>query len=314
MKYLFQRIKDNIYNQTYYEEILVKPLSVSFGYYAKMALWLTLVYTAIISLFFLPEFVRLSRQVISDFAQNYPAQLVISFKDGIASTNMSEPIAIPLASTEKTLFSRLSQEVVINNFVTIDTRSNLSVTDFNRYQSLFVVGKDSSAGLGGEDRLQITKHPANSVSISKTDIDLAANKAQKIILTLAPIGVLLIYLLGVLFFVFTLLPILITASLAWLLLYVARRDLSFRQSLSVSLHASSLALCVNLLLFVFYPSFSINFPFLITVSLLVIYLNLIQKKKMVIAQPVAPKEIPIDTVAKEKREKEEQETSKDQEK
>jgi len=314
MKYFLQRIKDNFYNQAYYEEILAKPLSASFVYYAKMALWLTIVYTALISLFFLPEFVRLSRQVISDFAQNYPAQLIISFKDGIASTNLPEPITIPFSPTEKTLFSRLSDKIAIINFVTIDTRSNLSESDFTNYRSLFVVGKDSSAGLGGEDSLQITKHPTNAISITKSDIDLASDKAQKIILTLAPLGVLLIYFFGVLFFVFTLLPILINASLAWLLLYVARRDLSFRQSLAVSLHASSLALCVNLLLFVFFPSFSINFPFLITLSLLVIYLNLIQKKKVVVTQPVVPNEIPVDTVAKEKREKEEQETSKDQEK
>lgn len=306
MKNYLVKIKNNIWNHTYYEEILVKPLSASVKYYAKMALWLTLIYTAFVAVVFLPEFITTAKRVVTGFASAYPAELKVHLNNGQASVNLPEPLIISLSANEKALFKSVEKKLGSpENLIVIDTRTNFDLAEFTNYRALFVLKKDALAGIGSSGQIQVSKLPAGNVIISGTDVKNVANKIQSVILVIAPLGVLVIYFLGVLFFIFTIGYLILVALFAWLLLYLAKRDLTFKQSLGLTLHACTFALLVNFFIFVLYPSLSINFPFLVTFTLLIIYLNLIRKPKMAVVMPVVPKDIPIDTVAAGEAKKEE---------
>lgn len=299
MKDYLQKIKNNIWNQSYYEEILTKPLSSSFKYYAKMVLWLTLVYTGFISIAFLPGFIDISREFVSGVASAYPSELKVHLRDGKASVNMPEPIIIPLSVSEKKLFKSVEKSLGSpENLFVIDTRTDFSMAEFSNYRALMVLKRDSFAGIGSDGEISVKEIPDGNVIVSGTDIKNVASKIHSFILVLAPLGVLVIYFLGILFFIFTIGYLILIALFAWLLLYIAKRDLTFKQSLGITLHASTFALLANFFIFILYPSFSINFPFLVTFTLLVIYLNLIRRPKASVVVPVVPVDVPVDTVSK----------------
>jgi hypothetical protein len=307
MKYFWQKIRDNIWNHAYYEEILAKPLASSFKYYFKMILWLALIYTALCSVLFLPEFVSTARQVVFNVAQSYPADLKITLRDGQASVNIPEPVIIPLSDVEKDIFKNIKNKIgAPANLIVIDTRTEFALTEFSNYRSLFVLKKDSLIGMDSNGGVRVSKIPTGSIVISSVEIKSIAAKIQSMILILAPLSVLAIYLFGILFFIFTIGYLILIALFAWLLLYVAKRDLTFKQSLGVTLHACTLALLINFFIFVLYPSLSINFPFLVAFTLLITYLNLIRKPKTMIAVPVAPTNISVDTVARAEEKKDSQ--------
>jgi len=303
MNYYYQKVRDNIFNPAYYREVFEAPLSAGFFYYLKMCLWLTLIYTALISTVFLPDLINIARRAVTDMSGAYPADLAIHLKKGTASVNLPEPVVIPMPSAESKLFNFNSQKTgkVISNLLVIDTRENFSLKDFDNYHSLFLLRKDAVAGdTGGEVR--VTKIPADgNVIIDKSIISKVADNLQFAIYFLAPLSVLAIYLLGLVFFTATLIPILAISFTAWLLILLAMRGSSssrpgFKQSLGVTLHAVTLSLVVNFFTFILYPSISINFPFMVTFTLLVIYLNLIRPPKTASVAPVAPKNIPADTI------------------
>lgn len=302
MKFYLQKIRDNIFNPSYYEEIVSKPLKASFKYYLKMAMWLALIYTAFVSVFFVPEFMRLLKEVSSSLASAYPADLKVHFQNGEASVNMPEPIIVPLPQTGKEFFNGSHNGRDIKNLMVIDTRTVFTSEDFKQDQALFVLKKDAMAGLGNDSEVRVTDIPGGNIIIDKQDIQKIADRFQTFSIALVPISVLVIYLLALIFFTLTLGSIIMVALFAWLLLYVAKRDLTFKQCLGLTLHAATLALCVNFFIFILYPSLSINFPFLATFSLLVLYLNLIRKPAVPVVVPAVPAEIPKDTIEEGKEE------------
>lgn len=307
MKDYLKIIKNNIWNSDYYEEVIIKPLKTSFKYYFKMTFWLVLFYTAFVSIFFLPEFILLTRNMVSHFSQSYPTELKVTFKDGQAFSNLTEPVVIPLAESEKKIFESIEGKIgSIENLLVIDTHNNFVLEEFDNYRSFFVLKKDALVARGADDKIEVSEIPAEMMVVSGADVRNMADKIQQIILLLAPLGVLIIYLFGISYFIFIICFLILIALFAWLLLYIAKRDLSFKQSLAITLHACTLPFLINFFIFILYPSLALNFPFLLTFTLLIIYLNLIRKAKTPVVIPVAPKDIPADTIVEEKEKKEDE--------
>jgi len=317
MNYYFQKLRDNIFNPAYYREVLSAPLSAGFWYYLKMCLWLTLIYTAFISVVFLPDMINIARRATTELSQAFPDTLAIRLRNGVASVNLPEPIIIPLPPAEAKLFNLTADKTgkTMTNFLVIDTREAFSTSDFGNYHSLFLLRKDALAGDTGNG-VQVNKIPADAnVIIDKNAVLSLADKVQIFIYVLAPLSVLIIYILGIAFFALSLVPILVIAFLSWLLLLLAAKSKnvrpSFKQVFGVAMHAVTLSLIANFITFTLYPSISVNFPFMVTFSLLVVYLNLIRQPKVVYVPPVMPKNIPADTIntstADEKKEEKKEE-------
>ena len=164
-----------------------------------MALWLTLIYTALMSVVFLPEFITTAKRVVAGFASAYPAELKIYLRDGQASVNLLEPLIISLSANEKALFKSVEKKLGSpENLIVIDTRTNFAPAEFSNYRALFVLKKDALAGVGNSGEVRVSKVPAGNVIISGVDVKNIANKIKSVILVIAPLGVLVIYFLGVL--------------------------------------------------------------------------------------------------------------------
>jgi hypothetical protein len=291
MNFYFKKFRDNVYNPAYYREILNLPLPSGFKYYLKLSVWLVLFYTAFVSVLFVPNMVRLAREITADLAQSWPGDLKIRVQNGAASINLPEPLAIPLPASAGKVFNYSAAKTgrVIGNLLVIDTRTSFSSSDMADSRSLFVLKKDAVAG-AADGEIRLSKIPADqNLTIDREAIRSLAEKTGTFISILTPISVLLIYGLGLIFFFLTLLPIMVTALAVWaLLLVAARRDsirLRLAQAVQVTLHAVTLSLVANFFTFLLYPSLAINFPFMLTFSLLVVYANLIRAPKPVFTPP-----------------------------
>lgn len=300
LKYYFGKLRDNIYNPAYYEQVAFQPLSRSFTYYFKMIVWLALFFTLLISIVFLPIFISLYRQVIVDVAGNYPADLKIVVQNGQASINLPEPLAIPLPQKDQAVFNAIKQATStavssIDNFMVIDTKTPFTVADFGNYHAMFVLKKDSLVSLNGNN-IQISPLPANTTAtITAATISSWTSGIRKFIPIIAPLAVLAIYLFSLMFLVVMLVPVSIVSLLVFLLFLVARNGYTLRQAWQVTLHAITLTYLIGFFGYILYPSLSVNFPFLTAITLLVVYLNLIRRAPKAIAMPSS---IPADTVIK----------------
>jgi len=307
--FYLQKFRQNIFNPAYYRVIMNQPLSGAFKYYLKLSLWLVLLYTAFVSAVFLPNALKLIRQTTFALDDAYPVDLKIHLSGGRAAVNLPEPVIIPLPGNLSKLFNSDSSKTgkVFTNFAVIDTRKPLVPADFDSFHSIFVLGQDALATDSGGD-LQVKKVPADTnLIIDKGIISSVAAKARTFITIMTPLSVLVVYLLGLLFFTVNLLPILAIAFLAWLLLLLAPRPAgegrpNFGSALAVTLHAVTLSLVANFFTFLVYPSLAVNFPFMATFTLLIVYINLIRKPKLAFVPPTPPKNIPEDTITEPKEE------------
>lgn len=301
MNFYWQKLRDNVFNQKYYQAVIQGSARTSLNYYFKLAFWLALFYTAIIAIVFLPTFLNLAHQVVNDFTAAYPAELKIHFQNSEASVNQPEPVVIPLPAAESSLFNLQTDSTkrgIIANLLTVDTRQTATSGVFMSSRSLFYLDKNSMWGFGGQNgKLMHRQLPTDTnVIIDRTFISNLSNRLNWFLVIFTPFSVLLVYALALIFFVFSLLEALIVAILAWLLFKLGKTQGSGEQSLwsqawKASLHAITLPFVVNLVVFVTYPSFALNFSFVVTFALLVIYLNLISKPKPTFVsanQPVDP--------------------------
>ena len=102
---IFKNIKNSIYSPKFYKELLEKPFSFSFKYFAIFALTISLFVTIIFSVIYIPGI----KFFIDEFGYNvidyYPEELQVTIKNGQVFTNVQEPyfIQVIIASRMKRL-------------------------------------------------------------------------------------------------------------------------------------------------------------------------------------------------------------------
>lgn len=247
----FSHFKHSVYSPSFYHDRKVAPLGHAFGYFFILILCTSVIATIVFMLLGVPKLQKYtSPEFVSQVVSYFPAELTVTLKGGQASTNVSEPYAIPIPAT---LFSELQMKPAgsrVENFIVIDTTHPFVLTDFASYKTALLLTKDF---IVVEDRNgKITVNPLKSFPDAVIDQTLVLNlmnKAVPYIKTLTPllipivlIGSYIGYVIGYLFL------LLISSLIVWIVYMIQKKGITYGTCYKLGLYAVTLPIIIDLIL------------------------------------------------------------------
>lgn len=213
------------------------------------------------------------QKAITEVVNFYPDQLEIKITKGLITTNQVEPYFLSLPA-DSTVFENPRSPV---NILVIDTKTPFSSTQFNEYQTVAWLTKDTIFYKSG-NRSEIKAFDLTKIGDFTVNKNLINSLEKTILPWLKYTGPILAFLIftGVyLSYDFRLLYLFFLAFLIWLLTKVFKKTLSYGQSYKMGLYAITLGLIIETILsltsqWISFP----NLPFMFTIiSLAIIVVN-----------------------------------------
>lgn len=268
-----RNILNSIYSSGFYSKVPQTSLKKALGYFFLLILLLTIVQAATVIKPIFYDTAKNIKQMVDEAVNQYPQELEIEVNKGQVATNVTEPYFIP--------FSEGSNR--FKNLIVIDTKTPYSATQFNVYQSVIWVTKDS-----------IFYKDHNSLQTRSLDVSQLGNFTlnkqllNNLVAQFSP----WIKFIGPILFVFTILGffmlysfrliyLLLLALLIWLLSTIFKWSLNYSSSYKVGLYAMTLGFLVEILVGVtqIYTHFS-GFPFMFTlITLASVTVNMLHANK-----------------------------------
>jgi hypothetical protein len=149
----FKTLKSSVYDPAFYRSVRERKTSSAFGYFALLMLVASLISSAkpvadIAGFIFQPS--EKKDVIRNEILSLYPDELSIRFENGTVSTNVAEPFAIPLPYTlEK---ETDNQQEYPKNLLVIDTTKPISASDFETFDTIAILGRDSIGFHDPEER------------------------------------------------------------------------------------------------------------------------------------------------------------------
>ena len=268
--------KNSLVNFDYYREVLTTKFSFSLKYFYGL-----LVVTSFISflplifgvLFFIPQWPATESKIKTMAESAYPANLVLTVKDGQLSTNVREPYYVDAPGQ------------LDKHLVAIDTKG--SADDYVKYNSYILLTKKSfvSPKSGSNSNLEIVPLAdlQDNITVNQdTYIEMLGKVYpyfQYAVPLLWGLAVFLLtvgpFLLGGLVLPFKLLHLLIFSVVAHFILLMAKKKLSYVETYKMALHASTLPIIFFTLLAIFglNPTVPFGYSIVLAVFMLVIFLS-----------------------------------------
>lgn len=231
-------------------------------------------------------------------ADLYPNELVLTWKNGEVSSNVDEPYAIAVPEEWMSHEERRNEAYPrATNLLVIDTSKSVDPADFERYDTMLILGKDSVGTDNREGKVQIQ-------NFSRYDFDDFSLDKEKVLLF---VGMVLNFLKWALLALFLFLPIILFIGLAiqyliylifgaliiWLIAKLRKVDLTYGTAYKLGLYLLTLPILVDILSSVLHI---LNAPFVFTLLLaFVTYINL--EPSEAIPTPAAPEVKPADNPA-----------------
>lgn len=265
----FQTIKNSIYAPSFYQQIPSRSFKGSLGYFLLLILFLTIISTITLLPTMLFEVPAILQQFLNDAVACFPDELKLSINRGKVTTNVAEPYFVPFCLGEQT-----SQDY--NNLLVIDTQTPFSSSQFNQYQTVAWLTKDTLVYKERDYKIQI--FDLSQIPEFKLDRATINSLAQKISPWLKFVGpaLLLVILLGLyIMYIFRLMYALFLALVIFLSAKVFKKTLTYKASYKISLYAMTLPLLVELAVHSTskWTNFD-GFPFMFTaVTLGVVFFN-----------------------------------------
>lgn len=265
-------IQDSIYSPKFYSQLIHKSFDSALGYFFALILIATLFQGLSTFGILLTDTESQVKQIVNEVITFYPQELEINIQGGQVSINAPEPYIIPLGTQ--------LEEATKSNLLVIDTQTPFSTTQFNQYQTVAWLTKDSiifknqnSAEIKAYDLSQIKEF-----KIDRTLIQSWANMLSPWLKFIGPV-IFIITLIGLfIFFSFRLLHLLILALIIWVLSKLFKKPLSYSKAYVVSIYAITLPIVVDLFLSLTSNWFHLKgFPFmfsLITIGVVIVNLFL----------------------------------------
>ena len=275
-KRFFGKIKDSIYNPSFYKSIPQSKLESAFSYFFLLIFVLSIIQTLFLAFPIVKVITQLTNKDLPKAVSQFPEELQVKIKDGKASTNVKEPYFVPLPKGTQTDFK---------NFIVLDTITPYSEDSFKKYDTFALLTRDSLYYKA--DKNQPIKS-ADLKSVKDLTIDRASltallNKYSPLAKWITP---LLIILVGFLLFLFYILRIFYAIFLGVAILLVSRiiqPSLTFGQSYKVAIYAMTLGLLVEVVLTIISPLIGIRgFPFMVTILSIVVFVVNFKTEKEVV--------------------------------
>jgi len=251
MKKIITKLKDSIYNPNYYMGLLTKSGGYSYKYYfsfiALLSVLLTIILIIVSFIFILSSRInKISEKII----EYYPDELVITIKDGKATSNVEEPYFL---KAPKELFTK-EQERILENILVINTNeANFSIEEFNEYKTISLLKNDiliyysKNSDSGNFSIQQLSRF--SDITISNESISSFLEKARPFVkifpIILSPFIVIFIFITLLLKMVYMFagaLPILLIAKIKGI-------KIKYWKAYHIGLHAMTLPILVNFVVF-----------------------------------------------------------------
>lgn len=258
---ILSKIKSSIYDPQYYQGLTNRSFSYSVKYIFSFAFILALLLMIKFSIFALPQFMSGLNEIGPSIVNNYPSELQVVIKDGVASTNVKEPYYI------ENLDSLKEAGVEINgntpkNLVVIDTKSKANVEDLQKHDTLFLI--TGTYFMYQEENGKITIQSLADVPdvvINKASVSRFIDEYSPYLKFFIPIAYVGILIFAYMYVIFNLVYLLFAALLVWLVGTLKKTKLDYKKSYQISMHLMTLPALVILLL-------PVSFPFAFTLFLL----------------------------------------------
>ncbi|MBP9751635.1 MAG: DUF1189 family protein [Candidatus Moranbacteria bacterium] len=269
---LFKTLKSSIHDPVFYRSIRERKTSSSFGYFALLILVASLISSTkpvadIAGFIFQPSEKKdaLRKEILS----LYPDELSIRFENGTVSTNVAEPFAIPLPYS-------LGKETgghqeYPKNLLVIDTTKPISSGDFETFDTIAILGRDSIGFHDPEERKTeirgIGEMSGESFSLDKGRFVSFVGIAERFA---KGFGVAFLFLLPIVVFTAKLagflLYLLFGALVIWIVAKARGTDWRYGESYKAGLHLMTLPILYGILSSApFVPA--LHIPFLFTAIL-----------------------------------------------
>jgi len=262
---------------------LKKPFSYSLKYFLALTGLLALIATILFSFETLPGIIDFVSGLESKVLGYYPSELEITIKNGKVTTNVEEPYFIKMPEEFKSASNDSENKPAetapnpeeMENLLVIDTKSPLTVDLFKSYKTAALLGHDSLIYYKDSGVVNVQSlSKASDVVINKTQVSSVLSefmpyiKALPIILVpIVFIGVLIGSILGYLVY------LIFGALIIWILAMIKNKKLSYSKAYQIGLHAITLGVILESVVFRFYPN--LEYPFLFTIIMLaVVWINL----------------------------------------
>lgn len=270
----FRAIRSSVYDPAFYRSMRERKVSSAFGYFALLILVASLISSVkpvadIATFIFRPSAEKdaLRNEVLS----LYPNELSVRFEQGVVSTNVAEPYAIPLPrSLGKEIGDRTEYP---ENLLVIDTTKPISAEDFTTLDTIAILGRDSIGFHDPEKRKteiqDLGKMSGESFTLDKDRFASFVGTAERfakgfgvVILFLLPIIVFSAKLAGFLLY------LLFGALVIWIVAKVRGISWGYGDSYKAGLHLLTLPILYGILSSApFAPA--LHLPFLFTIVLAV---------------------------------------------
>lgn len=236
----FKNIQKSIYGPEFYHGLLAKPFLYSLKYFVVFSLLIALVATIYLSVSVLPKVNTFLKSVGPTVLDYFPDELEIIIKDGVASTNASEPYFLEMTFQlpENVEISPDVRNYGIENLLVIDTRSDeATLVEFKAYKTLVLLSRKTIMSYN-ED--QIIIQSLTAIPNFKLDKGVISSLLAKIVPYFRFTGPLfIIFVFGGYFsFVFSgkMLYLLFAALLIWIVAKVKKVDIGYKKAYQLGLH------------------------------------------------------------------------------
>ncbi len=247
----FETILKNIYSPKYYRGLLEKPFWHSLKYFYILILAVALVITLFFSVTAVPKITSILKDVSGSIVLQYPEELEVTITDGVAFTNVEEPYFISRSILgDRTTGEVFGKKNKVENVVVIDTQTPFSIDQFETYNTLILVKRDSVAiknQMQGEITIRSLKE-FSGITINKENVALWSEGAVK----WYPL-VWILLILGIFVYFFTILNIilpylLLGALVIWGIAVLKSVKIGYVKAYQIGLHAITFAVIIDTLL------------------------------------------------------------------
>lgn len=207
------------------------------------------------------------QDILGSIQSLYPAELEITLQDGKAYTNVTEPYFIDFPPAWEDTFGKEYAHIVV-----IDTQTPFTVDQLQIYESLIWLTEDSLVVVTSTQTEVRPLSELQNGTLTKEKFDQAVEAfAAGFKDMLVPLVLFMLLFIWVLWVIGRLIYGLVLALLIMLLSGILRYDLDYAQSYKVGLHAITLSVFIQWLLFVLGQWVNVpEFPFHFTLIALLV--------------------------------------------
>lgn len=261
-------VKSSFYNPAFYALVPTKNTGNAVLFLLCVSFVSSLLLVVYLSIAGLAAFSSFST---TDLVQKiYPADLVVTIKDGIASSNQAEPYTIPLDENMK------DKDTPYANLLVIDTRPDVTLETLNSYDSFVVLTKDKI--FANADDTEGRVMPLASIkdfTVSKTLAEEWFKTLLNLLWLLAlPIALFAIVFIAVFSLVFHLIASLLGALLVMLVAGIRKVKLEYGDAYKIALYASAPIIAIQTVA-MFFGMPTLPFFLDVLIFIVILFANLI---------------------------------------